>query len=220
MTVIGRHAAFVSIGLSCQTSFQLRRHAPLLRSLLDDELKVVRSPFDWMITPLASSSAMITAGEFFPRSISELDWCCHPYWPRYDCFFWHDDDVFDNPGKFVGRFTSSSANLERLSGVSRRVFIVSNCQNSLPHLASSVGGMDIRFTDSGVEALQTAIEGQWGPSELYLLGYPWMNDCTNKSGFAALTPDNTAWRGNDQQWRDILGAVATGAMAPYERRHR
>lgn len=218
MTAIGRRAAVVSLGLSCQTAFQVRRHAPLLRSLLDDELRVVRSPFDWMIVPLLSSAAMIAAGEFFPRSMAELDWCRHPYWRRYDCFFWHDDDVFDNPGRFIGRFAASSANLERLHAVPRRIFIVSNGQNSLPHLASSVGGLPIRFTDGGVAALADAIEARWGASELYLLGCSSLNECKNRSGFAALTPDDTVWEGHDGQWRDILSAIAIGAIPPYERR--
>ena len=213
MTLVGQRTAIVSLGISCQTTHQLRTHRALLGALLGEELAVARMPFDWMIAPLGATAAMIRHGDYYPRTMSDLDWRTHPYWPRYECYFWHEELAFDHPGRFMLRAEAASARMEALGAMERRIFIVSNSQNALLGIDTEVGGLDYRFGDAGLDALQQVLDERFGASELYAIGYAALDDAA-PGRVLHVTPDGSTWRGDEAQWAPLLRAIATGAAPP------
>lgn len=216
MTLMGSDTAIVSLGVSCQTAHQLRINQSVAAGLTGEDMAVVRTPFEWMLTPLDSLVAMIRAGEYFPYSLQELDWCVHPYWSRYDCFFWHEDIAFAHPTRFHMRFLRATERLESTARMRRRIFIVSNTQNALEGVAEEAGGFDYSIDDARLDTLQAALDERFGPSELYAIGYPHTMTATGDRAFY-LAIDESSWTGDQDQWAEVLRSII-GDRGATERR--
>jgi hypothetical protein len=208
VAIIGQDVAIVGLGLSCQTAHQLRQNAPMMAQLMGEQVAVSRLPFDWMIARPRSVAAMLRNQDYCPASFRELSWSGRPYWPRYDCYFWHEEIAFDHPSRFMLRVHSAAEKVKMIAERRRRIFIVSNTQNALPGIIGVAGGgVDISLDDDALGELQQAIDGAFGPSELYAVTYPHLNRTRRWKTLFELAPDDSDWQGDEDQWANVLRTI-------------
>lgn len=132
MALLGKDLAVVSVGISCQTDFQITTHRGTiakLAGLKPDALEERTTPFDAMYCPVKSAAEMIKHRRFYPTDVGELAGTKRPLWPAMGCHFWHEK--FDDPEKFLSKQAHLVDNWDRIRSAKRRIFIVSNTQNNI-----------------------------------------------------------------------------------------
>lgn len=203
MAAVGESLAVVSLGMSCQTAEQIRRNVGLLSELAGEELEVKGTPLDWLITSPDGIVSMLDSFEFAPGSVEELEPRDKPYWPKHECYFWHEP-AFSHPRAFLSKADHLRKNLRRLGEIGRRVFFFSNTQNNLPRIRETMGGMDFVLTPEGLEKLRGSLRRQFGDHELYVVTYPDRHTLQGVDGVFEIEPDQTDWRGDASKWASIF----------------
>jgi len=74
----------VSIGMSCQTRFQLSNFA---KSRSDHNICCQSSPFDWLICPPKSVIDLLDAGMPIPKQKDLTVNKERAYWPEFDVYY-------------------------------------------------------------------------------------------------------------------------------------
>lgn len=150
MSLLGEHCAIVSLGMSCQTSHQLRRHADLLKVLLEDStLEPSSMPFDNVIAPPSGAAALLSWRRFLPP-IGELVANPVPFWAGPNIYFWHDF-VTARPGEyemsrsgfeiFSSKLAHKAQKFEQLAARRRVICVISNTQGNLGGISDGSGGI-------------------------------------------------------------------------------
>ncbi|MEH3145222.1 MAG: hypothetical protein PGN34_07700 [Methylobacterium frigidaeris] len=225
MSAFGVRTAVVSLGVSCQTAWQIDRHVDLLSSLTGEALVRSSSPFDWLIMPPRSFAGWMGARGGFPDSPDEI--VVHPnfYWPRHDLHFWHEftrdgvvalEDTFEQTrakfARLLDRFSS-------LRDYRRCLFFVSNTQSNLDEVTRVSPRMNFHFGRAAMAALTEALSEAIGPAaEVHFV--------TGRDGSGAdpdpafrihrLDHDNPDVLGNDAAWADVFRRAIRPPALPDE----
>ncbi|MDQ0472670.1 hypothetical protein [Labrys wisconsinensis] len=83
--------AVVSLGVSCQTAHQIRRHHRLIATALNDQdLKWQSSFFDNLITPPSAVVSLFSSGDISEVRAEEIGMYQRVVWSNHGLFFWHE----------------------------------------------------------------------------------------------------------------------------------
>lgn len=241
MSAAGSSLAIVSLGVSCQTALQIRHNIASIPELYDAqlghsvalELDESSFPFDWRIMSPASFTLMARDRLFFPVSPSELTnhagrngEALFPYWPKKECYFWHDfrvaegewdvhatfDDMTSKYAHTVGKFLRPTSK--------RLIFVIANTQNNLDKVSRRTGlnfyfdrraiedvrkSLDLLFPDRTIELIVVTTESRsasdradW-PARTYVIDQ------------ASMGPEDVY--GDGGQWREIFVDYLSGCPA-------
>ncbi|TNC12760.1 hypothetical protein FF100_13940 [Methylobacterium terricola] len=213
MSAFGQRTAIISLGVSCQTAWQIDRHVDLLSSLTGEPLTRATGPFDWLIMPPRSFASWMRAGGRFPDHPREI--VCHPnfYWPAHNLHFWHEftrDDVIALDETFEATRAKFAYLLDRFAELKRFrrcLFFVSNTQANLDVVTRVSPSMDFHFSAEAMAALTQAVTDTLGlAGEIHFV--------TDRDG-AGADPDpavrlhrldhpNPHVLGDDEAWAEVF----------------
>ncbi len=217
MSAIGDRTAVVSLGVSCQTAWQINRHVGLLSRLAGEALRRVSTPFDWLIMPPGAFVSWMEAGARFPASPDEI--VVHPNfrWPRHNLHFWHEftqDGVPALHATFARTRAKFDHLLDRLAAIrtrERRLFFVSNTQGNLDEVERVSPTLDFAFTQDAMGRLERAVRTAFGQdSEVHFVARADRLDLAgNATGFNVhvLEPGASDVFGSDADWEAVFRAA-------------
>jgi len=223
MSAYGTRTAVISLGVSCQTSWQIDRNLGLLSDLVGEPLHRASSPFDWLIMPPMSFASWMRSLDCFPASADDI--VAHPnfYWPEHNLHFWHEftrdgvvalHETFDDTRS---KFEYLFRRFLTLRGFSRCVFFVSNTQSNLDVVRCVSPRMDFRFTHATMAAVVAAVRAGVGPmSEVHFVTRHDGADVDPDPAFNIhrLGRDAPEVLGDDEAWADVFrAALLPGALA-------
>jgi hypothetical protein len=235
MSLAGNRIAVVSLGSSCQSAIQLRRHAQFISGIVNDELKHVRHPLDWVVSPIAKTTEWLRSADLFPASPDDLT----PVpgldgvflWDKRGVYFWHD---FRNSNEIemgidlVGTFEPTRASYERgfaklhdLKTFDRVVIIVANTQNNMPDvLGPTYPADDFNFTAANCRALKNSFEELLGrSSEMLCVTYADRSSDELQSVpeqeivVVRIARDPSVWEGDPAIWEKLLSDYFTPVVS-------
>lgn len=211
MSVIGATTAIISVGMGCQTAHQLKQNKELLGSLLGETFDHCGPPFDWLFTDPVSIARMLAADEYFPASLDELTTIdARPYWAKFNCFYWHEAEIFSAFDAVLRKFRLKARAVARLKTMQRRIFIFSNMQQNLYTFGAKTGKVSPRVTADQLLILKDAIDDTFGHSEFYIVTCA--KGIEPSAELALLNvimapEDQTPWEGVPEVWRDALTTI-------------
>ena len=217
MSLVGVNVAIVSLGMSCQTTWQIQSNAPLIATLLRTADRVSQGgmPFDWLICPPVSVANMLAARSFFPAAKAQLQLNHAPYWPEHNVYYWHDFRLpaggYDTAAGFEQATAKYQYLLNRFSGLSsmaRRIFVISNTQNNLDQVARSTGTISDRMAAVDIETLCEATDRFFSqPCEYIVVSYADRIDrAVNRKRVKTylIAKDHSDWKGDGEQWARVF----------------
>ncbi len=206
------HTAIVSLGMSCQSSRQIRTSLDTLSTALGETFERERHFFDGLIAPVDGMAALFEDDfPLFQRDQIEPG-PGHPTWQPYGIRFLHhfrtDDEDADIDAHFDeerSRFGYMREKLADLANRRRVVFVISNSQNNLAEVAAETGMGSIAFKTGELNRLQTAVDRFLGRSCEYLVvSYPDRHGGITHPELTVLRPDDSEWTGDKAQWRALF----------------
>lgn len=227
MSLVGKDVAIVSLGMSCQITYQLRKHAGLLAELTGDpDLREVGMPFDWVIRPPMNTVRAIQELLFFPESRHEITLNNKiPYWAKNSTLYWHDfngiegTDVIDVASEefasdfdeAVQKYQHVTESFEALRSKKRNIFIISNVQNNLEEHDRNFGGIDYLLNKDNLGATAAAIAQRFPEcsNEFLVVSYKdrIAPDIKLPNTLVALfSRDASEWEGSDANWGRLFRA--------------
>ena len=203
-----------SLGLSCQTTHQLARHA------LETDLQFSKGPFDWLICPPQSLARWLDAGlpDFERGDITERRG--HAYWAQFGFWFWHG--FFTGPaGERVldieATFEREREKLAYQRGVFSRLdpsstlFVLSNSQNNLSGDVFTPDETNRYHLTSPLQHQVTGSLCRFFGADINLAWITRADRCTESVARAPNTiligPEGSQWKGCDEDWRAALTAL-------------
>lgn len=206
------HTAIVSLGMSCQSSRQIRTSLDVLSASLGETFERERHFFDGLIAPV-DGMAELFEDDFplFQRDQIEPG-PGHPTWQPYGIRFLHhfrtedeDADIDEHFGEELSRFGHMREKLADLANRRRVVFVISNSQNNLTEVAEETGMGSIAFKTGELNRLQTAVDRFLGrPCEYLVVSYPDRHGGIVHPHLTVLHPDDSEWTGDKAQWRALF----------------
>lgn len=227
MSVVGERTVIISVGASCQTSEQIRRHLDLIRALTDDDTIEARAfPFDGVIAPPRSVAKALGRRNPFPP-VDQLEYHIKPYWRRCNIYYWHhflDGETLargDRLDHFAAAYKRRAKRFRQaVQSEKRLIFIVSNTQPDLVEKSRETGTFEPVVTDRDMRALHGALTTLVGrPFGLALVttsqryrGRRWGQPFrTLFQPETAASPGN-AWQGDDAAWAYSLRQLFRPSM--------
>lgn len=216
MSLIGKRAAVISLGASCQTARHISLNVKLLRERLDPSMELRTLPFDWSLAPPGAAARLLRGPLRVPPNRAELVAAQQPFWARHGVWLWHDP--LANEADFAAmqaRMTRRWDRMLALRALQRRLFIVSNTQNNLSRVPDQAPQpMDFRLTRQRMRDLAAAVAAVFGPDGNSLLFVAYADRITadaRQAGFplALLEPDDSNHDGDTEQWRAALDRHVT-----------
>ena len=223
MSAVGLKVGVISLGMSCQSSAQIRTHVPLLSRLTgDDALKKSAMPFDNIICRPDSAASMLQTDTFYPDDPNALLESEGARWPDFGVYFWHEYRLHKHHvleyitgrlntrrayRELSGKYAHLAGKFRQVRRLDRLVFVISNSQNNLT-MYSAEPDIDPTLTAAGVEVLCDACDAYVGRTCEYVLA-------TYESRLSGevrrkrltvfkLTPDTSDWEGDPAQWGDVF----------------
>jgi hypothetical protein len=225
MSAVGRKLAVVSLGMSCQSTYQIRLNVPAIAAATgDDRLAISGMPFDGIVCPPQSASRMLATDTFFPADNDELTISTGAFWKAYNVHFRHEYklrkihileylrgrlNVARAHRDLVSRYSYLAGKFRNLRQVERLVFVMSNTQNDLVRYKAEVG-TDYVLTMGTIGALCDQCDDFFGRRCEYI--FSTHEDRTSgtcdRPGLTVfkLTPDPSEWKGDDLQWKRVFEA--------------
>lgn len=206
------HTAIVSLGMSCQSSRQIRTSLEVLSATLEEPVERERHFFDGLIAPIDGMAALFE--DDFPLFTRDqlAPGPAHPTWQPYGVRFLHhfregeeDADIARYFDEELSRFSYLREKFAELSERRRVVFVISNTQNNLAEVAEETEMGSIAFDDGELNRLQTAVDRFLGRRCEYLVvSYPDRHGGITHPDLTILQPDDTEWTGDKAQWRALF----------------
>lgn len=169
--------SIISLGVSCQTSMQIRHHASLISNLTGEaiefdgeELEASTFPFDWRIMPAEAFCKMAADSVFFPKTPFEMSgrigrWPANlpARWYDNGSYFWHDfktsGDTWDVEATFEATAAKYRYTIDKfLNRTKRSVFVLSNTQNNLQAAVSDTTGLTFDFDKRTITTVKRSLE--------------------------------------------------------------
>lgn len=217
MSVISPKAAVVSLGMSCQTTWQIQSNAPLLAALLriPEPFAQGGMPFDWLISPPASTAGMLAAHCLFPGRAEDLKLNFAPWWPAHNVYYWHDFKSPEGSYDLAAGFPQETAKyqylLNKFAGlacVERRIFVISNTQNNLDQVAQATGTISDRIAAADIVDLCAATDRFFAAaSEYVVVSYAdRLDKAVDRKNIKTyqLVRDTSDWQGDITQWAGVF----------------
>jgi len=223
MSAVGLKIGVISLGMSCQSSAQIRAHVPLLSRLTgDDALKKSAMPFDNIICRPDSAAGMLQADIFYPDDPDGLLESEGALWPDFGVYFWHEYRLHKHHvleyitgrlntrrayRELSGKYAHLAGKFRQARQLERLVFVISNSQNNLS-MYSATADIDPTLTAAGVELLCDACDAYVGrPCEYVLATYAGRlaGEVSRKRlTVFKLIPDASDWEGDPAQWGEVF----------------
>jgi len=223
MSAVGQKVGVIGLGMSCQSSAQIRRHAPLLARLTGDHsLKISAMPFDNLICGPDAAANMLRADRFYPDNPEALSLSQGAHWRELDVYFWHEYRLHKhhvleyltgrlNTGRayreLSGKFAHLTEKFRQVRQLERLVFIISNSQNNLSAYHAETG-IDPKLTSESIERLCDACDRYVGRAcEYVLVTYDARLSGTihrDRLTLFKLIPDTSDWEGDPAQWGGVF----------------
>lgn len=212
MAVFLGDLVLISLGVSCQTAFQLEDQKALLEEISGETAEYRNTPFDWLLCPPASAGAILDDDVFFPAEDAELALLETPYWRRHRVHYLHEPTILNDPSKVRAKFAHTAQTLRRARQAKRRVLLISNSQRNVADYDARISSEWYRFTPENMATLRDSVERFFGPSKLYaisergrhdLAAQPWVFEVTPP----AYKPWKAPLRGQPDQWAAIFKAI-------------
>lgn len=225
MSLVGAKVAVVSLGMCCQSTFQIRHHADLIARLSGDPTaKISGMPFDGLICPPHAAIKMMQEDRFHPQRIDELTISEGAYWKEIGAHFWHE--FRPKTKKLLGRgrinlehshrsltekYKYMADKFRKLANGRRLIFVICNTQNNLPLVAELTGTVDYVLTLDSIGDLAAHGDAFFGQRcEYVFVTYKkWMRGGLGRENVSVypLSPDNSDWQGDPAQWSDVFHKV-------------
>jgi len=233
MSVLSETAAVVSLGRSCQTAIQVRRHCGIISDAFGETFAPQSLPFDWNIMRWEAIGQLVLGLDRFPPDPSALT-CLRterplaPLWREKGVVFWHDFGAAIDLGEDGGVPLSEGSDIaivfdaerekyrrryqkfDALREKQRRHFIVSNTQNNLDFV-TEVTGWAFSFAAAEIRQLKEVLDEVFGPGNaLHVVCYD-RTDFSLPEGTGIhihrFEVDSSHVDGDDVQWAALLGRL-------------
>jgi len=219
------HKTLVSLGMSCQTTHQLRRLTNSQQEALHASSGIVAPSglFDWLICPPASIIDLLDKRipDFTKNSILLAK--NRPYWVEFNIYFWHNFLVSDKESRRVNINETFEQEIirwrylrDRFSNLdpTQTVFVISNTQNNLASEVFDETQIDqYHFTASVLGDLKHSLARYFSTTinniHLQVLTrkarFRGLNDNDSGNGpdnhsVNFLPVDHNEWKGSNQSW--------------------
>jgi len=218
MSAYGKKTAVISLGVSCQTAWQIKKQVELVSELVEEPLKPTTYPFDWLIIPPSSFVSWLQNGLKPPSSAGEI--ITHPnfYWPKHNLHFWHEFTI-ENRVALLETFqqTQDKFNylIERFLShrtAKRCIFFVSNTQSNLDVVKSVSPPMDFHFSRQLMATVVASVRKCFGPaSEVHFVTrYDGIGvDPDPDFSIQRIAQDTSEVLGDDAAWAEVFRATLT-----------
>ncbi len=232
MSLVGRKVAVVSLGMSCQATFQIREHAKLLADLCGDStVQISTLPFDALICPPDAASKILRQDIFYPPNADEIVVSEGAHWPDFNVYFWHEfrpgrldawfsrqADAAKSYETLRSRYRHLADKFRRLRDVDRLIFVICNTQNNLPLVENLTGTISPVIDLASINQLADQCDAFFGRPCGYLFAtYPeWHRGASKRANVAMreLRRDQSDWQGDSRLWeglfREALADVSLG----------
>jgi len=213
----------VSLGMSCQTTHQLRRLLNVKEEtdpspkLSTESHSSEPGPFDWLICPPASTTALLNNGipDFTKNSIHLHN--NRPYWADLDIYFWHNFLVTDQGKRSVDIHATFEQELKRWQHLrdrfaalnpSQTIFVISNTQNNLATEVFDDSEHDkYHFTNTGLDALTQSLAQFFSTQECKIhlqivTRKERSEELSNEKKVSYLPLDQNEWKGSKNSWNN------------------
>lgn len=212
-----RNKTLVSLGISCQTTHQLRRltNAPQQAVHASSDISAPSGLFDWLICPVESTINLLD--QRIP-DFSKSDIRIHKgraYWANFDLYLWHSFFATDQEHRYVDINKTFEQELARWCYLRDRfsvldpahtVFVISNTQNNLETEVFDKSERDrYHFTGSMPAKLRQSLAGYFktNTNNIHLQVVTHKERASgldNISQLSFLPTDNNEWKGSKQSW--------------------
>ncbi|MDQ0474810.1 hypothetical protein [Labrys wisconsinensis] len=205
--LISAKNAVVSLGVSCQTAYQIRRHERLIAAALkDQDLAWQSSFFSNLIAPASAVVSLFSSGGAAEVLGEDIELSRRARWKAHGLFFWHDR--FDRE-LLSSKYTYLlNKTIRLLRSVNNIVFIVSNTQNNLLELSREIETMDPRIHEHDASEMVEVVTNFFGDKCRFLfvvnpdIGH--VPHILGKARGYVIEHDTGAWYGNTVAWQLIL----------------
>lgn len=214
MSVLGNDVCVVSIGISCQTAYQIKKNLELLKKITGDTtLECRRMPFDWLISEPDSVISMIKSENYYPKYLTEIEISNTSYWSKHNCYFWHDTKLLTAKSFhiFQQKYAHITLNFGKITNVKKRVFLISNTQNNLPQVKRQTKNLQINFDLNHIKCLIEIIETKFLGENKFIIvsnknriAEKDLNNLELLAPVYCLDVENSKWKGNDSAWTTLL----------------
>lgn len=216
MTLVGDRIGIISLGLSCQTSFQLRTTKDLISENWRRDLSYQSSFFNWLLCDSAGLARFIedyagrglSPGDIV-RNASEIE----PLQVRdYRIWLWHEKWTEPVSDEDLCRITSKYDYLLRkfwgLRSLRRRHFIISNCQNNLDAVINFRNLFRFNMAPDDARRIEGAIDYAFprGKNIFHYACYPERVENNGPIGYYQMPRDDSQWKGSTENWCGFLNA--------------
>ncbi|EFO34556.1 conserved hypothetical protein [Roseibium sp. TrichSKD4] len=215
--------AIVSLGMSCQSSRQIRTHVETFSSILGEEFEPERHFFDGLISPISGLADLFDDGfQLFTRDAIQPG-PGFPTWEPYGIRFLHhfrETDSSPEIDRFFEREKSKFSHLREkfvgLSEAERLIFVISNSQNNLSDVALESRMPCIEFKQSQLERLMKAVDTFLDKRCEYLVvSHPERHGGLPDEAIHIMKADETEWTGDKTQWRALFQSYLSDASDSY-----
>jgi hypothetical protein len=215
MTVVGKRSGVISLGLGCQTAFQLLQNKDFIGTRLGENLQYQSSFFNWLLSDSSGIASFIE--EYAGKGLSggDLVRSRAPESPlqvaHYRLWLWHEKESGSVCDEDLGRITSKYDYLLRkfwsFRNLYHRYFIIGNSQNNLEEVAASYGHIfQVNLSEHQISRIERAVNSAFpgGRNTFYYVCYPERTDSCVREAYYAMPRDSSEWTGSTENWRSFL----------------
>lgn len=200
--------AIVSLGVSCQTAYQIRNHERLISAALNDQdLAWHHSFFDNLMTPISAVISLFSSSDISKVTADEIEIISRRIrWRPHGLFFWHDKT---DPGTISSKYTYLlNKTINILRSVDNIVFIISNTQSNLQELSNSTKNLTPHIHERDANEAIKIVSRFFGEKCRFIfIINPEIGDIPHTIGNSRsyIIEDNLdIWQGNVAAWQLII----------------
>ncbi|MGE5269863.1 MAG: hypothetical protein ACM3JG_09360 [Thiohalocapsa sp.] len=216
MTLVGDRIGIISLGLSCQTAFQLWATKDLISANWRRELAYESCFFNWLLCDctglarfiedyagrgLAPGDIMRNASETEPLQVRD-----------YRIWLWHEKWVEPVGDEDLRRITLKYDYLLQkfwsLRSLRLRHFIISNCQSNLNDVINFRNLFRFNLSPADASRIESAIDDAFprGKNIFHYACYRERIENDGPIGYYPMPQDDSEWKGSTENWCGFLSA--------------
>jgi hypothetical protein len=220
VSLVGGKSAIISLGLSCQTAWQLQLNQQLISDLIGEPLSVKKSLFNYTLSQPDAICDYLAAGP--GQTITSEDITSNHenilFIERLKLWLMHDSKQREPEHLPVvaQKYTYLSDNFWSVQKAERRLFIVSNSQNNLRR-QNIPGQREFSLREQDIHNITDAVHRAF-PSGSNTVAFVCYSDRVSApSGtYHALRPDTSVWEGDRDHWIDLYPTLLSDWIVPLD----